>query len=247
MGFAYKKRYILISVILILLIVLVPIGLYFYTFTAPAAKTQDFANFGSYFGGVVSPVLTFFTLIVLIISLTDQQRGITQASIDNRNNLLLPKSFEAFEFSYKEIFEYLDNHTSGGIQIAVNSGKSEEAPQVSIYRLFYDPEQIPRYLESAPAFGNGTINRNINFCINEFSRFATIEESIVDMGVPYYCIERKVRDVYSRYKCMYKLLVKYADEKQSDLIQELNSQYQRIENRLKVLEPAEIKRSFDFG
>lgn len=69
------------------------------------------------------------------------------------------------------------------------------------------------YLEFVLVFGNGIINRNINFCINEFSWFVIIEELIVDMGVLYYCIEWKVCDVYFCYKCMYKLLVKYVDEK----------------------------------
>jgi uncharacterized membrane protein len=184
----YKTKLICFCVFLLVLVFAVAYP-YVSKFPVLANETKDFANFGSYFGGVLSPIFTFFTFIILILSLLYQQKGIAQASIDNKNNLLLPKTFEALEFNHKGLFEFLDNN-SNGVQVCLTSGQSETPPIVSIYRLFYEPDQIPDYLKSAPEFGEGTISRYIDLCINQFERIAKIEDSIVTMQVPYFCIER---------------------------------------------------------
>lgn len=218
---------------------------YFSKFPVLADETKDFANFGSYVGGVLSPIFTSLTLIVLIGSLMYQHMGISQVSKDNRNNLLLPKTFEALDFSCKELFKFLDDDISGH-QTCLSTGVVDLTPQVSIYILFYDPEKIPEYLKLAPKLGKGTISRNLSQCINHFERIAQIESSIVDMEIPYFCVERKVREVYGRFMSMSKLLRKYANDEQSKLLLELSHKYNDIGSRLDALEPAKIGRSFDY-
>ncbi|ENY3129621.1 hypothetical protein ACFXAP_003699 [Vibrio cholerae] len=62
-------------VIILITIAIGLMGPYLFIFNGGLSNnSSDWGSFGSYFGGVLSPILSFFTIIVLIITSDDQKR-----------------------------------------------------------------------------------------------------------------------------------------------------------------------------
>lgn len=69
-------------------IILIPLCIYFFYFHNDFSDRNTFGQFGSYFGGVVNPLLTFFTIIILIITVKIQRQELETAKKDSSKNNL---------------------------------------------------------------------------------------------------------------------------------------------------------------
>lgn len=77
------KKYILLSLIFLFLCLLP----YLLKFNNGLSSNQnDFGSFGSYFGGIFGPILTFLTIIILIRTNDDQTKQFRHQSIRNQKD-----------------------------------------------------------------------------------------------------------------------------------------------------------------
>ena len=77
-----KKYFILFLVVMALALSLCCIFLYLHKFYL--FDQNSFSQFGSYVGGIVGPILTFFTIIILVVTLQMQRKELQIAKIESR-------------------------------------------------------------------------------------------------------------------------------------------------------------------
>jgi len=106
----YGLIYIIIS-ILALLSVIFAFALYRYHFSGQIVlDSNEWSNFGSYYGGIVGPILSFFSIVLLVITVKLQEKALLQQKDEVDNSLEVIKENSKYlqkqiENNFQQMFE----------------------------------------------------------------------------------------------------------------------------------------------
>lgn len=109
-------------------IILIPLCIYFFNFHNELSDQNTFGQFGSYFGGVVSPLLTFLTIIILIITIKIQRQELEMTKIDSLKSNLFAV--------LKEIDKNLDQYKRPNDKSDLKKIKNNIAITVAIKQMY---------------------------------------------------------------------------------------------------------------
>ena len=100
-----NRAVVLVSVALIISFVLLP---YAMTFKAISGHTQDWANFGAYVGGILTPIIAGLSFAGLLYTISIQRRQITLLQTDSSSNQIL-KTIDKIDDEINCEVDYIDS------------------------------------------------------------------------------------------------------------------------------------------
>lgn len=123
----------------VILVISIPILLYIYNFGIGLWDTdQQWANLGSYFGGVLGPVLSFVSIILLWFSLVSTQSEGRESIrlLEKQVNLILRDNFDR---NFYASVSLLVSHSQRNYDLDFNTFKVDNEPLISALRSLNKP------------------------------------------------------------------------------------------------------------
>ena len=184
-----SNRYTAIAGILIAAIILLYMGhFYFRLGYVLSDNPEAWGQLGDYFGGILNPLLTFISLVLLIKSLTLQN----DANIDLRNEIRNTRKTERLRSFESQFFHMIDSQKtlfdSLRLDVISNGASVEKLGVDAVIAIEYEVERIR---------GEQGFNENGDRCIREYLEGVDATDKIFGVTRVFYNIVKLISDKLS--------------------------------------------------
>lgn len=168
---------------------------------------NDFGSFGDFVGGVLNPILSFFTIILLLISLSiqrselrattktlEQTKEVHELSLKKQHGvMLIQPCFEKFE-EWKDL-------PKEALELTVLFSDEQSGAQMSINLANYNENK--HLLEQFPISFQREKRKVLRGFFSEYHdrtiRFLDVASDLLEFGVPYYLLEEHLNQTSNNF------------------------------------------------